>query len=271
MESQIKSGSHARRFPHVRTDIRSVESAKSNGDLIQYRREIQRNRCPGLIFPHILRLGNHPALDTPIFRKGYFRVPYSSALSLTVSYIEQDMAILSGWKCITLNSDTRGSGKLRMDRVIFQENGIITGRSDLVRTVKTRTVSCTGRVVYRPGNRFQRARRRHQDDSTDLELMQTRETLDRLIPIIITGSLPSGFIPNMPVRRRGRLSHAERHRSRGKMKPTAMRRTDPGFYILAKLFLLNLLTLCHAGREKPTKKQEGTDSLHTILFHNLFR
>ena len=110
---------------------------------------------PRLIFPHIFRLSNHPALDTPVFRKGYFRIPYGSALSLAVSYIEQDMAILSGRKRITLDSDTRGSGKLRPDRVIFQEDGIITGRSDLVRTIKTGTVSYTGRVVYRPGNCFQ--------------------------------------------------------------------------------------------------------------------
>lgn len=62
---------------------------------------------------------NHPALDMPVFRKSNFSIPYSSALSLTVSYIEQDMAILPGRKCITLNSDTRGSGKLRTNRVIF--------------------------------------------------------------------------------------------------------------------------------------------------------
>ena len=118
-ECQIKSGSHTRRFSFIRTDIRPVESTISNGSLIQHRREIQRNRCPGLIFPHIFRLGNHPALDMPVFRKSNFSIPYSSALSLTVSYIEQDMAILPGRKCITLNSDTRGSGKLRTNRVIF--------------------------------------------------------------------------------------------------------------------------------------------------------
>ena len=101
--------------------------------------------------------------------------------------------------------------------------------------------------------------------------MQAGETLDRLIPIIVTGSLPTGFIPDMPVRRRGRLGHTERHRSRGKMKPTAMRRADPRLYILAKLLLLDLLALCHAGCENPAQEQEETDRLHTILSHNLFR
>lgn len=55
------------------------------------------------------------------------------------------------------------------------------------------------------------------------------------------------------------------------MKPTAMRRADPRLYILAKLLLLDLLALCHAGCENPAQEQEETDRLHTILSHNLFR
>ena len=218
-----------------------MEGTIIGGLLVQLRREVERDLASRLIFLHIFRLSDHPAFHQSLFGQTYLRIHCRTALALPITDVKQDMALFRGRESVTLKGHTWCSGQFGMDAIISQIDRIITRNSDLLRMVKTRTIAHASSVVHRSGNRLQHTLRRHQHNTTHLKLMQTRESLDGLIPIIITGCLPSPFIPNMTVGGRSRFSHAKRHGSRREMEPTAMCRTYTGLNILSQRLQLHLL------------------------------
>ena len=199
---------------------------------IQLGEEIERNFCSGLIFLYVFRHSDYPAFHCTIFVQGDGSIFHSTALSLPVTDIEQDMALVGCREGVTLESHAGRSGQFCTDIVILQVNGIIAGRCNLFRMIKTGTIAASGRIIHGTGDSLQLAYRRHQDDAAHLKFMQAGETFDRSIPVIIAGSFPTGVIPQMPIGRRGRLCHPERISSRREMEPTAMCCPDTWLHIL---------------------------------------
>ena len=111
---------------------------------------------------------------------------------------------------VSLETHTLRGSELGTDAVVLKQNGIVSRSSLLVCLVECRTPAVLW--VFEPCRRsLHLAGYRHQGKASDLELVEARESVNGVVSILISYSLPALIVSISAVGGSSELGHSERH------------------------------------------------------------
>ena len=208
----------------------------------------------GLVLLHILRLRDDVPLDDVAVQFGE-SVADGAALPLPSAHVHQDVAVTGLREGETLEAHAGRGRQLRPDAVVLQEDGIVTGTGRLIGLVEA-GAPAGGGLFQTAGDGQRLAEDGHQGQSTHLELVEARESVDGGMGVLVTDGLPALVVPVGAVRGRTKLRHAEGNGGGGVHEPAAVDRADVGVHIRGIIFFRA------AGCQAQQGGQRGGQSFH---------
>ena len=238
LESKVRTRTESISSQRIFLYLFAVESSHSGRFLVDDRMEIKRNLSARLIFLHVFGQGSHPTFyDRSIIFDFNLGILYSATLALSIADVEQYSALFTFRESVTLECHTCGGSNLCCDIVVFQQYRIITCCCHLIIVGECRAIAfaltCHGGIAWYSEKL---SHGRHQRDATNLKFMQTRESLNTLVTIIIPSSLPARLVTIMTIGRRSGLCHTKRQGTWCHVEIATMSRSYARLYISSKVF-----------------------------------
>ena len=204
--------------------------------LVEHSIEIHRYGGACLIFLHIFRLCNHIALDGVAVDLMDIGILHSATLTLAVTDVEQNVRRPGCWERVALETHACCGCEFGFYLIVFQQYRIVAGMSCFAILVEARAETFVG-FLQLARHRFYLACNRHERDAANLKLVQTGESVDRGVTILVANGFPSLIVAIGAIGRGAQFGHAERFGSGRVEEPTTVNGAQIGLHIVNQRFV----------------------------------